>query len=240
MYTVRILCGALSKLLNTDVVVSLILSQFGKSLFIFRFVVIDLLLELLDALLGLPARGRRGFAVANPAGLPAPSGELLLGHLDVGLVCVHDLARLGGLGTLLGDGGGDRFDDRVAELMALVELDPDLAGRKPGQLSGGQCQRVGIARALAMEPEVLIADEVTSALDVTIQAQIIELLNRLRSQTGLSIIFISHDLALVRSFCHRVAVFEAGRIVEAGSVDTVLSEPQQPYTQTLIASAPAL
>ena len=124
--------------------------------------------------------------------------------------------------------------------MALVELDPRLADRKPGQLSGGQCQRVGIARALAMEPEILIADEITSALDVTIQAQIIELLNRLRSQTGLSIIFISHDLALVRSFCHRVAVFEAGRVVEAGNVEKVLSEPQHPYTQTLIASVPEL
>ena len=134
----------------------------------------------------------------------------------------------------------DRFDARVSELMALVELDPRLADRKPGQLSGGQCQRVGIARALAMEPEILIADEITSALDVTIQAQIIELLNRLRSQTGLSIIFISHDLALVRSFCHRVAVFEAGRVVEAGNVEKVLSEPQHPYTQTLIASVPEL
>jgi peptide/nickel transport system ATP-binding protein len=134
----------------------------------------------------------------------------------------------------------DRFDARVAELMALVELDPRLADRKPGQLSGGQCQRVGIARALVMEPEILIADEITSALDVTIQAQIIELLSRLRSQTGLSVIFISHDLALVRSFCHRVAVFEAGRVVETGNVEKVLSEPQHPYTQTLIASVPEL
>jgi peptide/nickel transport system ATP-binding protein len=128
----------------------------------------------------------------------------------------------------------------VAELLELVDLNPGLADRKPGQLSGGQCQRVGIARALAMQPEILIADEVTSALDVTIQAQIIDLLNRLRQQTGLSIIFISHDLALVRSFCHRVAVFEAGRIVEAGDVNDVLGDPQHRYTKTLLDSAPEL
>jgi peptide/nickel transport system ATP-binding protein len=134
----------------------------------------------------------------------------------------------------------DGIAGRVAELLELVDLNPGLADRKPGQLSGGQCQRVGIARALAMQPEILIADEVTSALDVTIQAQIIDLLNRLRQQTGLSIIFISHDLALVRSFCHRVAVFEAGRIVEAGDVNDVLGDPQHRYTKTLLDSAPEL
>lgn len=134
----------------------------------------------------------------------------------------------------------DQIDERVTELMDLVELSPDLAGRKPGQLSGGQCQRVGIARALAMNPEILIADEITSALDVTIQAQIISLLNRLRSKVNLSVIFISHDLALVRSFCDRVAVFRAGKIVESGSVHRVLNQPQQEYTRTLIASAPEL
>ena len=134
----------------------------------------------------------------------------------------------------------DRIDERVKELMRLVELDPQLAGRKSGQLSGGQCQRVGIARALAMDPEILIADEITSALDVTIQAQIIALLNRLRRKVGLTVIFISHDLALVRTFCDRVAVFQAGKIVETGSVIQVLNEPRQEYTRALIASAPEL
>lgn len=134
----------------------------------------------------------------------------------------------------------DKIDERVKELMRLVELDPQLAGRKSGQLSGGQCQRVGIARALAMNPEILIADEITSALDVTIQAQIIALLNRLRRKVGLTVIFISHDLALVRTFCDRVAVFQAGKIVETGSVFQVLNQPRQDYTRALIASAPEL
>jgi peptide/nickel transport system ATP-binding protein len=133
-----------------------------------------------------------------------------------------------------------KISDRVTELMALVELDTDLSGRKPAQLSGGQCQRVGIARALAMNPELLIADEVTSALDVTIQAQIIELLKRLRGSQGLSVIFISHDLALVRSFCDQVVVFQAGRIVEQGTVRDVMEQPQESYTRELIQSAPAL
>ena len=124
--------------------------------------------------------------------------------------------------------------------MELVELDAGLADRKPAQLSGGQCQRVGIARALAMNPQLLIADEITSALDVTIQAQIIELLKRLRETEGLSVIFISHDLPLVRSFCDRVVVFQSGRLVESGTVREVLEQPQDMYTRELIRSAPSL
>ena len=134
----------------------------------------------------------------------------------------------------------NKINDRVLELMDLVELDHGLSKRKPGQLSGGQCQRVGIARALAMNPEILIADEITSALDVTIQAQIMELLRNLRTKAKLSVIFISHDLALVRSFCDHVAVFQSGRVVEAGSIEQVLGNPQKEYTRTLIASAPVL
>jgi peptide/nickel transport system ATP-binding protein len=134
----------------------------------------------------------------------------------------------------------EKLNQRVTELMQLVGLETELADRKPRQLSGGQCQRVGIARALAMNPEVLIADEVTSALDVTIQAQIIDLLNELRSKVNLSVIFISHDLALVRSFCDRVAVFKAGRIVEMGKIEDVLECPQEEYTKQLIASAPVM
>jgi len=129
---------------------------------------------------------------------------------------------------------------RVGELMEIVELDAKLAGRRPAQLSGGQCQRVGIARALSMNPELLIADEITSALDVTIQAQIIALLARLREEQHLSVLFISHDLALVRSFCDRVSVFRAGRVVESGPVRQVLEQPQEDYTRELIRSAPVL
>jgi len=134
----------------------------------------------------------------------------------------------------------DEIDNRVLELMRLVELETEMLDRRPAQLSGGQCQRVGIARALAMNPEVLIADEITSALDVTIQAQIIDLLKRLRAQQGLSVIFISHDLALVRSFCDQVVVFRAGNIVEGGSVEEVLQRPRDQYTRALINSAPVL
>ncbi len=134
----------------------------------------------------------------------------------------------------------ERISDRVSELMDLVELDQSLCDRKPMQLSGGQCQRVGIARALAMNPEILIADEITSALDVTIQAQIMLLLKRLQEKVGLSVIFISHDLALVRSFCDQVAVFQSGQVVEKGATEQVLQTPSSNYTRTLLDSAPSL
>jgi peptide/nickel transport system ATP-binding protein len=129
---------------------------------------------------------------------------------------------------------------RTLELMRKVELPDALAGRRPRQLSGGQCQRVGIARALALSPQLLIADEITSALDVTIQAQILDLLRRLREEENLTILYISHDLAVVRTFCDRVAVFQAGRLVETGPVDAVLRNPREAYTRELIASAPKL
>ena len=137
---------------------------------------------------------------------------------------------------------GDRAAalDRAAELMDRVELDRSLARRRPRQLSGGQCQRVSIARALALSPRLLIADEVTSALDVTIQAQVLRLLARLKEQQDLTIIYISHDLAVVRRFCHRVAVFQHGRLVESGETGAVFDAPTQAYTRTLIDSAPDL
>jgi peptide/nickel transport system ATP-binding protein len=122
--------------------------------------------------------------------------------------------------------------------MNLVELPEMLSARRPRQLSGGQCQRVGIARALAMEPKVLIADEITSALDVTIQAQILDLLERIRQKEDLTIIYISHDLAIVRMICSRVAVFRDGQLIEIGDVGDVLDNPREDYTRTLIASAP--
>ncbi|NLS21137.1 ABC transporter ATP-binding protein [Rhizobium sp. P40RR-XXII] len=121
-------------------------------------------------------------------------------------------------------------------LLEMVELPSSLRDRKPQQLSGGQCQRVGVARALALKPQLLIADEITSALDVTTQAQILELLMRLQHERALTLLYISHDLSVVSSLCQRVYVFKAGRIVEQGVAQQVLSTPQDPYTQALVGS----
>lgn len=125
---------------------------------------------------------------------------------------------------------------RANELLDMVELPSALRERKPRQLSGGQCQRVGLARALALQPRLLIADEITSALDVTTQAQILELLGRLQREQKLTLLYISHDLAVVNSICQRVYVFKGGRIVENGSTEQVLSRPQDPYTRELVGS----
>jgi ABC-type glutathione transport system ATPase component len=129
---------------------------------------------------------------------------------------------------------------RVRELMEWVELAPALASRRPHELSGGQRQRVAIARALAMSPRVLVADEVTSALDVTIQQQILALLRRLRDELGLSVLLVSHDLGVVRLMCHRVVVMRRGSVVEHGRTEDVLRTPADPYTRELIAAAPQL
>ncbi|MBZ3695228.1 dipeptide ABC transporter ATP-binding protein [Phyllobacterium calauticae] len=126
------------------------------------------------------------------------------------------------------------------ELLELVELPGILRDRKPRQLSGGQCQRVGLARALALKPQVLIADEITSALDVTTQAQILDLLTRLQRERALTLLYISHDLRVVSSFCQRVYVFKAGRIVESGPARQVLTKPRDPYTQELVESIGSL
>jgi peptide/nickel transport system ATP-binding protein len=132
---------------------------------------------------------------------------------------------------------GTTSSRRVRELLELVELPYELRNRKPSELSGGQCQRVGIARALALSPRLLIADEITSALDVTIQAQILDLLRRLQDSQALTVIYISHDLAVVRAYCDRVAVLSGGRIVEMGNVGAVLEQPAHDYTRTLVAAA---
>lgn len=129
---------------------------------------------------------------------------------------------------------------RAMDLLELVEFPLELANRRPRQLSGGQCQRAGIARSLALEPELLLADEITSALDVTIQAQILDLLRKLRRERNLTIIYISHDLSVVRGFCDRVAVFRSGQLVEIGGAEDVLVRPRENYTRNLVASIPRL
>jgi peptide/nickel transport system ATP-binding protein len=134
----------------------------------------------------------------------------------------------------------DRIPGRVDELLTEVGLRPEHGRRRPHSLSGGQCQRAAIARALAIEPRLIIADECVSALDVSIQGQIINLLMTLREKMGLTILFIAHDLAIVRRLCDRVAVMYLGRIVEEGPVEIVFSQPRHPYTAALIAAIPEI
>jgi peptide/nickel transport system ATP-binding protein len=129
-----------------------------------------------------------------------------------------------------------RWRARVAELLAQVGLTPEHANRYPHQFSGGQRQRIAIARALALEPELIICDEAVSALDVSVQAQVIELLDKLRREMKIAFIFIAHDLPVVRDFADHVMVMQKGRVVEHGTVREIFDAPRQPYTQALLAA----
>lgn len=127
--------------------------------------------------------------------------------------------------------------NRLWQLLQQVELPSELADRYPNQVSGGQCQRAAIARALAVNPKILICDEATSALDVTVQAQIVDLLKQLQTEMNLSILLISHDLALVQHLCDRVLVMYQGKIMEEGTPDAVIQTPKTEYTQMLVKAA---
>jgi peptide/nickel transport system ATP-binding protein len=135
-------------------------------------------------------------------------------------------------------GEGAALGDETGRLMNQVGLDTALLGRFPHELSGGQRQRIGIARALAMKPKLLVADEPVSSLDVSMQGQIINLLQDLNQQLGLTIVLISHDLAIVARICAEIAVMKDGKIVETGPARQVLAFPTQPYTRALLASIP--
>jgi peptide/nickel transport system ATP-binding protein len=140
--------------------------------------------------------------------------------------------------AILGEGDARHRRTVAGQLLGEVGLDPGFAGRYPHQLSGGQRQRVAIARALAVKPSVLLLDEPTSALDVSVQAQILDLLLRLQLQRGLTYVFISHDLDVIRHMCHRVYVMRSGRVVEHGPASEIFDRPQTDYTRALMAAVP--
>jgi peptide/nickel transport system ATP-binding protein len=174
-------------------------------------------------------RERRGRQIAAIFQSPAMafSPVFKVGQVVLGALRLHGMSKADAA-------------EAATRAMRQVLLPPDLLDRYPAQLSGGQLQRVAIALALALRAEVLLADEPTSALDVTVQAEVLELLRGLRDREGMSVLLISHDLAVVAEICDRVAVMRAGRIVEQGPAAQVLSAPQHPYTAELLAAVPRI
>jgi len=185
-----------------------------------------------EELVGAPEsrlREVRGSRIAMIFQSPVPSLDPLL---RVGTLFNRTLRLHGAL--------KDEARERATEALRDVVLSPDLLDRHPHELSGGQAQRAAIALALALRSDVLIADEPTSALDVTVQAEILEHLRRLRDQRGMSILFISHDLAVIAELCDRVAVMQRGRVVEEGPTARVLRVPRHDYTKRLVAAVPRI
>ncbi|WP_319379624.1 dipeptide ABC transporter ATP-binding protein [Thiomicrorhabdus sp.] len=153
---------------------------------------------------------------------------------------VLEIIREGMVTLQVGSQDPAEQEARVDQLLLQVGLFPEHKDRYPHEFSGGQRQRIGIARALAVEPELIICDEPTSALDVSVRSQVLKLLDDLQQKYGLSYLFITHDLSIVPTIAHKVAVMQQGKIVESGSVDEVIGHPQHPYTRQLLDSAPSL
>jgi oligopeptide transport system ATP-binding protein len=215
------------------------------------------------AIVGESGCGKSTLARLICALLPPSRGQVLFDGLDLGAMSGERLRRLrprfqivfqnpyGALNPrktvrqhldeplrIHGRGSSAERAERVTQVMQDVGLSLDLLDRLPRQLSGGQRQRVSIARALALEPELLVCDEIVSALDVSVKAEILNLLADLRRRYRLSILFITHDLGIVPLVCDRVAVMYLGRIVELGSAAEVLASPRHPYTEGLLAALP--
>ena len=159
-----------------------------------------------------------------------------VGSLDPRMTVEESVAEA--LTALAGPLPGTERAARVAEVLDEVGLGPGFGNRYPHELSGGQCQRAAIARAIVARPRLLVCDEATSALDVSVQAQIVNLLAGLQRRHGLALLFISHNLAVVRHLCDAVVVLHAGRVVERASRDALFGTPQHPYTQALLAAVP--
>ncbi len=199
-----------------------------------------LILKLLD-----PTDGRIRFDGTDITDLPEPQMRPLRRELQVVFqdpysslnprLRVRDI-----IGEPLRNFGfsGDRLNERVAEVMRIVGLSPDWMMRYPHAFSGGQRQRIGIARALAVEPRLIVCDEAVSALDVSIQAQVLNLLREIQGRLGLALIFISHNLGVVRHISDRIAVMYLGQVVELAHEETLFSKPQHPYTAALISAVP--
>lgn len=162
--------------------------------------------------------------------LQDPFGQLNRRH-TVGQIVQGPLKSFG-IGTKLTQ------HERALELIRAVGLEEQHLSRRPSELSGGQCQRVSIARALAVQPQVLVLDEAVSALDVSVRAQVLNLLKRVQKEFGLTYLFITHDLGVARYMAHDIAVMQSGQIVEHGSREQIFTDPQHPYTRSLLASVP--